>query len=105
MKRFAKRILPVLTAFILIITLAVVNKTGSLKATGSDYKCTSPKLQQLINEWDGVYWTGSFRSAITCKGFADMMFNELYGNGGVGACCNLAIYYRACSVFKCCRTL
>lgn len=85
MKRFAKRILPVLTAFILIITLAVVNKTGSLKATGSDYKCTSPKLQQLINEWDGVYWTGSFRSAITCKGFADMMFNELYGNGGVGA--------------------
>lgn len=85
MKRFAKRILPVLTAFILIITLAVVNKTGSLKAIGSDYKCTSPKLQQLINEWDGVYWTGSFRSATTCKGFADMMFNELYGNGGVGA--------------------
>ncbi len=85
MKRLAKRILPVLTAFILIITAAAVNKTGSLSATGSDYKCTSSKLQQLINEWDGVYWTGTFRTATTCKGFADMMFNELYGNGGVGA--------------------
>ena len=80
MKTLIKRIMPVLLAIVTILTVASFN-TASAKG----YNCTNAKLQQLINEWEGVYWTGSFRTAITCKGFADMMFNELYGNGGVGA--------------------
>lgn len=80
MKKFLKKIVPFLMAIAIIFTIAAVDKVNA-----KDYNCTDPKLQQLINEWDGVYWTGSFRTATTCKGFADMMFNELYGNGGVGA--------------------
>ena len=80
MKTLIKRIMPVLLAIVTILTVASFN-TASAKG----YNCTNAKLQQLINEWEGVYWTGSFRTATTCKGFADMMFNELYGNGGVGA--------------------
>lgn len=80
MKKTIKKIVPVLLAITLIFTVASYSK-----ASAKDYTCTSPKLQQLINEWSGIYWTGSFRTATTCKGFADMMFNELYGNGGVGA--------------------
>ena len=80
MKTILKKIMPVLLAIVTILTFASFN-TASAKG----YNCTNAKLQQLINEWSGVYWTGSFRTAITCKGFADMMFNELYGNGGVGA--------------------
>ena len=80
MKKAIKQIVPVVLAITLIFTVASYSK-----ASAKDYTCTSPKLQQLINEWSGVYWTGSFRTATTCKGFADMMFNELYGNGGVGA--------------------
>lgn len=80
MKTVLKRIMPVLLAIVTILTIASFNS-----ASAKGYNCTSAKLQQLINEWDGVYWTGSFRTATTCKGFADMMFNELYGNGGVGA--------------------
>ncbi len=80
MKTVLKRIMPVLLAIVTILTIASFNS-----ASAKGYNCTSTKLQQLINEWDGVYWTGSFRTATTCKGFADMMFNELYGNGGVGA--------------------
>lgn len=80
MKKAIKKIVPVLLAITLIFTVASYSQ-----ASAKDYTCTSPKLQQLINEWSGVYWTGSFRTATTCKGFADMMFNELYGNGGVGA--------------------
>ena len=80
MKKAIKKIVPVLLAITLIFTVASYSK-----ASAKEYTCTSPKLQQLIDEWSGVYWTGSFRTATTCKGFADMMFNELYGNGGVGA--------------------
>lgn len=80
MKTVLKRIMPVLLAIVTILTIVSFNS-----ASAKGYNCTSAKLQQLINEWDGVYWTGSFRTATTCKGFADMMFNELYGNGGVGA--------------------
>ena len=80
MKTIIKKIMPVLLGIVTILTIASFN-TASAKG----YNCTNAKLQQLINEWDGVYWTGSFRTATTCKGFADMMFNELYGNGGVGA--------------------
>ena len=80
MKTIIKKIMPVLLAIVTILTIASFN-TASAKG----YNCTNAKLQQLINEWDGVYWTGSFRTATTCKGFADMMFHELYGNGGVGA--------------------
>lgn len=85
MKKIFKKIIPALLVFALIFTVAAVNKTGSVEAQSKDYNCTDAKLQQLINKWDGVYWTGSFRTAVTCKGFADMMFHELYGNGGVGA--------------------
>ena len=80
MKKIISKTVTVLLAITLIFTVASYSK-----ASAKDYTCTSPKLQQLINEWSGVYWTGSFRTATTCKGFADMMFNELYGNGGVGA--------------------
>lgn len=80
MKSIFKRIMPVLLAIVTVLTFA---SFGTASAKG--YNCTSAKLQQLIDEWSGVYWTGSFRTATTCKGFADMMFNELYGNGGVGA--------------------
>ena len=80
MKKIISKTVTVLLAITLTFTVASYSK-----ASAKDYTCTSPKLQQLINEWSGVYWTGSFRTATTCKGFADMMFNELYGNGGVGA--------------------
>lgn len=80
MKKVMKKIIPILTVLVIALTCGTVGATAE-----SGYKCTSEKLQQLINEWDGVYWTGTFRTATTCKGFADMMFNELYGNGGVGA--------------------
>lgn len=80
MKTIFKRIMPVLLAIVTVLTFA-----SFTTASAKSYNCTSAKLQQLIDEWSGVYWTGTFRTATTCKGFADMMFNELYGNGGVGA--------------------
>ena len=50
MKKLIKKLVPFLMAVTLIFTIAAVDKVNA-----KDYNCTNPKLQQLINEWDGVY--------------------------------------------------
>ncbi len=42
------------------------------------------ELQELMAEYCGTYWRTNYLGAIQCKGFADMIFNELYGTRGPG---------------------
>lgn len=42
------------------------------------------QLQDLMAKYCGTYWYGSYGGATTCKGFADMISNELFGNQGAG---------------------
>ncbi len=42
------------------------------------------ELQTLMAKYCGTYWRDNFLGAIQCKGFADMVFHELYGTRGPG---------------------
>lgn len=79
-----KKIITLFISLALCFCGLVFSETGTVSAAAAEYNCTSAKLQQLIDKWEGVYWTSSFRGSTTCKGFANMMFHELYGNGGIG---------------------
>lgn len=80
-----KKIFTLFISLTVCLSVLAICEMGSVSASAEGYKCTNPKLQQLIEKWEGVYWTSSFRGSTTCKGFANMMFHELYGNGGIGA--------------------
>lgn len=84
MRPMRKKILTVAIIAITLISVLSVSSFGATMSKRSDYDCTSEKLQSIIDKYSGTYWNGNFGGATKCKGFADKIFNELYGNGGVG---------------------
>ena len=75
-----KRLIAVLLALALIISL-----TGAVSARGPlTQERVELKLQELMAKYCGTYWWESFHDAIQCKGFADMISSELYGDLGPG---------------------
>lgn len=83
-KLSGKKLISVIFILAIMISAFPLSKIGNVSANASSYECTSAKLQTLINEYTGTYWNGSYNGAYKCKGFADMMFNAMYGTGGVG---------------------
>ncbi|MDD6276765.1 MAG: hypothetical protein PUB20_08105 [Clostridia bacterium] len=84
MKPAGKKFLTVIIIAASLISLLSVSSLGAVIANKSDYNCTSARLQSIIDKYSGTYWNGSFGGARKCKGFADKIFNEMYGNGGIG---------------------
>ena len=84
MKPARKKLLTVILIAIALISVLSVSSFGATMADKSQYTCTSVKLQQIINQYSGTYWNGNFGGATKCKGFADKIFHEMYGNGGIG---------------------
>ena len=75
-----KRLIAVLLALALIISLPVAaNARGSITQ-----ESVERQLQELMARYCGTYWWESFHGAIQCKGFADMISSELYGDLGPG---------------------
>ena len=42
------------------------------------------ELRELMAEYCGTHWYSSFQGASQCKGFADLVFDALFGTGGTG---------------------
>ncbi len=42
------------------------------------------ELRELMEEYCGSYWYSSFQGSSQCKGFADLVFDALFGTGGPG---------------------
>lgn len=56
------------------------------QATATEYTQANVEkiLQQIIQTYEGTTWNDSFQGSIQCKGFADMVFDKLFGTGGAG---------------------
>ena len=83
-KLSGKKLISILFILAIMVSAFPLSRIGSVTATASSYECSSAKLQSLIDKYTGSYWNGSYNGAYKCKGFADMMFNAMYGTGGVG---------------------
>ncbi len=77
----AKRVISLLISVSVIITIFCLN---SVTSNAASYNCTNERMQYYINQYEGAYWNSSYHGAYKCKGFADMMFNEIYGTGPIG---------------------
>ncbi len=75
------RWLAALVAFALIFSCF-----GTVGAASTVYRQedVEQELLDLMAEYCGTYWRTNYLGAIQCKGFADMIFNELYGTRGPG---------------------
>lgn len=80
-KNFAKRLA---SLFVIIAIIVSVSCVCSVTSTAASYNCTNERLQYFIDKYEGAYWNSSYHGAYKCKGFADMMFNEIYGTGPIG---------------------
>ena len=75
-----KRLLAALLALALIISCM-----GAVSARESiTQERVEKQLQELMAEYCGTYWYSNFHGATQCKGFADMIASELYGDLGPG---------------------
>jgi hypothetical protein len=83
-KRWGKKFLTVIFISAIVLSVLPFGSVGSMTASASSYNCTSEKLQSLINQYNGDYWNSSYCGSYKCKGFADLMFNKLYGTGSIG---------------------
>lgn len=68
---------------VLAISFSCLTTVSSAAATFRQ-EDVEAELQALMAEYCGTNWYGSYNGAIQCKGFADMIFNELFGTGGTG---------------------
>ena len=80
-KNSAKRVISIL---LVIVTILTVSCFSSVISSAASYNCTNERLQYYINKYEGAYWNSTYHGAYKCKGFADMMFNEIYGTGPIG---------------------
>ena len=75
-----KRMIAVLLALALIISCM-----GAVSARETiTQENVEKQLQELMAQYCGTYWWSSFHGATQCKGFADMISSELYGDLGPG---------------------
>ena len=75
-----KRMIAALLALALIISCM-----GAVSAREAiTQERVEKQLQELMAKYCGTYWWSSFHGAIQCKGFADMISSELYGDLGPG---------------------
>lgn len=74
-----------LAAIVLALAL-IISCFGALTqaATSFHQEDVEQELIELMEEYCGTYWYNNYLGAIQCKGFADMVFNELYGTRGPG---------------------
>lgn len=85
-----------ITGILLVLTMILTMLPAfSVPASAAQY--TQPeieeKLEKLIEKYEGTTWNDSYQGAIQCKGFADMIFDELFGTGGPGPYHASAYYY------------
>lgn len=82
--RMKKRLLCLLLALCLTISaMAFVGQPASAAST-YDQAAIEQELNALISQYCGTVWPYSFNGAIQCKGFADMIYHELFGTGQPG---------------------
>ena len=75
-----KRLIAALLALVLIISC-----TGGVSAREAFSQTqVESRLRELMAEYCGTYWWSSFHGATQCKGFADLICSELYGDLGPG---------------------
>ncbi len=74
-----------LIAVFLTLTL-LVSCLGTVGFAASTYlqEDVERQLDELMAKYCGTYWTANYQGATQCKGFADMIFNELFGTQGPG---------------------
>ncbi|MGM9572189.1 MAG: RICIN domain-containing protein, partial [bacterium] len=65
--------------------LSKVSQSSSSNSTSSSSSSYTNKLKSLINQYNEKKWTGSYYGAVQCKGFASMIFNQLFGTGYIGS--------------------
>lgn len=70
----------------LVALALMISCIGTVSAAPAVYRQedVEQELQELMAEYCGTYWRTNYLGAIQCKGFADMIFNELYGTRGPG---------------------
>lgn len=74
-----------LSAIVLVIALCF-SCFGSVCSAAAQYRQEDAEveLRELMEEYCGSYWYSSFQGASQCKGFADLVFDALFGTGGTG---------------------
>lgn len=73
-----------IAALVLLAMLLSCFATVSFADTTYRQEDVEREIQELMAKYCGTYWRGNYLGAIQCKGFADMVFNELYGTRGPG---------------------
>ncbi len=74
-----------LSAIVLAIALCF-SCLGSVCTAAAQYRQEDAELElrELMEEYCGSYWYSSFQGSSQCKGFADLVFDALFGTGGPG---------------------
>lgn len=73
-------------AAILLVLALLISCFGGLSASAATYRQEDVErdLITLMEKYCGTYWYSNFGGAIQCKGFADMIFDDLFGTGAPG---------------------
>lgn len=79
-----KRLLCLLLALCLAAGLAGFAAPTACAASAYDQAAIERELNALMAEYCGTRWPYNFNGAIQCKGFADMIYHELFGTGAPG---------------------
>lgn len=87
-----RRIFSLLLACTLFAALLPSAATGARAAEYTQEQIEG-RLASVIEAYDGTYWYGSYAGGIQCKGFADLVFNALFGTGYAGCYDAYAYYY------------
>lgn len=76
-----KRLAAIVLALALLVSCAV-----GISSAASSYQQENieRELIELMEKYCGTHWYNSYNGAIQCKGFADLVFNELFGTGAPG---------------------
>ncbi|MDR0889793.1 MAG: S-layer homology domain-containing protein [Oscillospiraceae bacterium] len=81
-----RRLLPLLLTLLLL-------STSLLQVQAATQADLQTKLDALVEQYVGTCWYGSYDGAIQCKGFADLVYNALFGTGGIGSYVDGEYYY------------
>lgn len=73
-----------LAAMILALSLLIGCFTISSAASSYHQADIEQEIARLMEQYCGTYWYSNFNGAIQCKGFADMVFADLFGTGAPG---------------------
>lgn len=70
----------------LIVLALMISCLGSVSFASATYRQedVEQEIRALMAQYCGTYWRDNYLGATQCKGFADMVFNELFGTRGPG---------------------